>query len=136
VIVLSDHGFNSFQRGVHLNTWLHDHGFLRLAPGVKPGPEAGDFLRHVDWGRSSAYALGMGSIYLNLKGRERDGIIPPGEAPRVKEAIGTGLTGLKDQARGELAIRGIVSREQAYSGAYAAESPDLVVNFGPGYRVS
>ena len=32
-IALSDHGFNSFRRGVHLNTWLYDNGFLALREG-------------------------------------------------------------------------------------------------------
>ena len=58
MIVLSDHGFNSFQRGVHLNTWLHDHGLLALASGAAPGADAGDFLLTVDWARTRAYALG------------------------------------------------------------------------------
>src|SRR4029077_4126755 len=83
-IALSDHGFNSFQRGVHLNTWLFDNGFLALRDGVRPGDEAGDLLRQVDWGRTRAYALGLGGIYLNLKGREEQGIVLADEAEAVK----------------------------------------------------
>ena len=74
-IALSDHGFNSFRRGVHLNTWLYDNGFLALRDGVRPGEAAGDLLRQVDWGRTKAYAVGLGGIYLNLKGREEQGIV-------------------------------------------------------------
>ena len=48
-IALSDHGFNSFRRGVHLNSWLYDNGFLTLREGIKPGEGAGDLLRQVDW---------------------------------------------------------------------------------------
>ena len=99
-IVLSDHGMNSFQRGVHLNTWLHDNGLLSLRNGVKPGKEAADFFRSVDWGRTKAYALGMGGIYLNLKGREEQGIVEASEADAVKVAIVKGLTGLHDPVRG------------------------------------
>jgi predicted AlkP superfamily phosphohydrolase/phosphomutase len=136
VIVLSDHGFNSFQRGVHLNTWLHDNGFLALKPGATPGEEAGDFFRSVDWGRTRAYALGLGSIYLNVRGREGQGIVAEAEAGTVARDIAAGLTGLLDEARGAVSIQGVVTREQVYSGPYAAESPDLVVNFAAGYRVS
>ena len=136
LIVLSDHGFNSFQRGVHLNGWLHEHGFLKLCDGVSPGAEAGDFLRNVDWARTSAYALGLGSIYLNLRGRERDGTVAAADATGVATAIKQGLTGLVDTERGGVAIRGVVSREEVYSGAYALESPDLVVGFSEGYRAS
>lgn len=137
VIVLSDHGFTSFQRGVHLNTWLHDHGFLALERGVSPGDaEAGDFLRHVDWSRTQAYALGLGSIYLNRRGREAQGIVQAADAAGVERDIAAGLTGLCDPARGQSPIRGVSARAEVYSGAYADEAPDLVVRFNAGYRVS
>ena len=67
-IALSDHGFNSFQRGVHLNTWLYDNGFLALRDGVEPGEAAGDLLRQVDWERTRAYALGTGGDLLEPEG--------------------------------------------------------------------
>ena len=98
-IALSDHGFNSFQRGVHLNTWLLDNGFLALKDGVEPGEAAGDLLRQVDWARTRAYALGLSGIYLNLKGREEQGIVLPEDAGSVKAAIAQGLTGLPDPER-------------------------------------
>jgi len=135
VIVLSDHGFSSFQRGVHLNSWLHANGFLALKPGAEPD-DHGDFLKHVDFTRTKAYAVGLGSVYLNLEGREADGIVTAADADAVAEQIRTGLTGLQDEARGEVAVRGVTTRREAYSGAHAAESPDLVVLFNAGYRVS
>ena len=135
-IALSDHGFNSFQRGVHLNTWLHDNGFLVLKAGTTPGEEAGDFFKHVDWNRTRAYALGLGSMYLNLQGREAQGIVSASDSQAVTRDICSGLTALRDTVRGVEAIRGVVTRDQVYSGAYAAESPDMVVNFAGGYRVS
>src|SRR5262249_35304248 len=135
-IVLSDHGMNSFQRGVHLNTWLHDHGLLALRHGVVPGEEAGDCFRHVDWSRTKAYALGMGGIYLNLKGREAQGIVGGEEVAELRDSIVQGLTGLPDPERGKAAVRSVVTREQVYTGLYAAQSPDLLVNFAAGYRVS
>ncbi len=106
-IVLSDHGMNSYQRGIHLNTWLHDNGFLTLKNGVKPGKEAGEFFQNVDWGRTQAYALGLGGIYLNLKGREGKGIVSEDEARTIKANISKGLTGLRDEERGAVAIRGV-----------------------------
>lgn len=135
-ITLSDHGFNSFQRGVHLNTWLHDNGFLALKPGSKPGEEAGDFFKQVDWDKTRAYALGLGSMYLNLRGREARGIVESSDADRVARDIVTGLTGLRDTDRGIEAVQGVVTRDEVYSGPYASESPDMVVNFASGYRVS
>jgi predicted AlkP superfamily phosphohydrolase/phosphomutase len=136
LIVLSDHGFNSFRRGVHLNSWLHEKGYLALKSGVEPGEEAGEFLKQVDWGRTRAYALGLGSIYLNVKGREAAGVVEPAESTALARELAARLSGLRDPATGAVAVRGVATREAVYSGAYAAESPDAVALFGDGYRVS
>lgn len=136
VIVLSDHGFGGFRRGVHLNTWLYDNGLLALKAGVTPGEDAGEFLRHVDWSRTQAYALGLGSIYLNVAGREAHGTVPADEAPALRAAIADRLTGLVDPATGTTAVRGAATRDQAYRGPYAAEAPDVVVKCAAGYRAS
>lgn len=137
LIILSDHSFNSFRRGVHLNTWLHDQGFLALRNGIRPGEDAGDLLQHVDWQRTKAYALGLSGIYLNLKNREDQGIVSDDESDKIKTAIAQGLAELRDgQRNGQLAIRGVMPREDVYHGPYLAEAPDLLVNFASGYRVS
>lgn len=135
-IVMSDHGFNSFQRGVNLNTWLLEQGLLALKPGLSPGEEAGDLLRGIDWSRTRAYALGLGDIYLNLAGREGEGIVGPDEVSAVESQIIDGLTGLADPKRGGVAIRNVRRRAEIYSGPYASESPDLLVGFAEGYRAS
>lgn len=135
-IVLSDHGMNSFQRGLNLNTWLYENGFLALKNGVRPGEDAGDFFHGVDWSKTKAYALGLGGIFLNLKNREEQGIVDPSEAESVKSAIASNLTGLTDSKRGQVAVRNVVKREDIYTGPYIEEAPDLLVNFASGYRVS
>jgi predicted AlkP superfamily phosphohydrolase/phosphomutase len=135
-IALSDHGNNSFQRGLHLNTWLHDNGFLALQKGIRPGEEAGDFFHNVDWERTRAYALGLGGIYLNLQGREASGVVGKDEAEVVKADIARRLAGLIDPEQGKLAVRSVLPREQVYAGPYVSDAPDLLVNFSEGYRVS
>jgi predicted AlkP superfamily phosphohydrolase/phosphomutase len=135
-VVLSDHGFCSFQRAVHINTWLLQSGHLALRAGMSVGEEAGDLLKAIDWDSTNAYALGLGGIYLNLKGREANGIVEPSEAHELKDRVRRELTGLEDTERGAVAVRSVVSRESVYSGPYVGESPDLVVNFSPGYRAS
>lgn len=136
-IVLSDHGMNSFQRGLNLNTWLYENEFLALKKGRAPGDEENDyFFRNVDWDRTRAYSLGLGMIYLNLKGREERGVVHENDAQQIKEAIINTLTGLIDRERGKVAVRSVVPREQVYSGPFVNEAPDLVVNFNEGYRVS
>ena len=137
LIVLSDHGFNTFRRAFHVNTWLWQNGLLALSDNRKPSEELGNGFAAVDWSRTYAYALGLSGIYLNLKGRERDGILEEGtETERVRRAIEQGLTGLADSARRHIAIHSIARREQVYSGEWMADAPDLLVNYAPGYRVS
>jgi predicted AlkP superfamily phosphohydrolase/phosphomutase len=136
-IALSDHGFNSFRRGVHLNTWLYDNGFLALRDGIKPGEAAGDLLRQVDWSNTKAYAVGLGGIYLNLQGREEQGIVSAELAETIRKALIEGLTGLRDPAcNNALAITRAHTRESVYHGPYVDEAPDILVDFATGYRIS
>jgi predicted AlkP superfamily phosphohydrolase/phosphomutase len=136
-IVLSDHGFNTFRRAFDTNTWLSQNGLLAIKNGRKPSEEPGQGFDDVDWSRTYAYAVGLGGIYLNFKGREREGILEEGtEAERVRDAITSGMTGIGDAGTERVAIRSVSRREQVYSGAYATNAPDLLVNFTPGFRVS
>ena len=137
VITLSDHGFTSFRRGVHLNAWLRQEGLLALKPGVGSGDEAGDYLRSVDWGRTRAYAVGIGSVYLNLRGREGRGDRRPrgGAGAHRAGRRGTDRTHRSGDGRGG---RSRCDRPgvRPIAGPFAAESPDLVVRFAEGYRAS
>lgn len=138
LIVLSDHGFNSFRRAFHTNTWLYQNNLLALLPGKRPEEDLGDGFSAVDWSKTYAYALGLGGIYLNLKGRERSGIVEEGsaEAERVRRAIQQGLADFADTEAGQPAVRSVSRKEEMYSGPFVGDSPDLLVNFRPGYRVS
>jgi predicted AlkP superfamily phosphohydrolase/phosphomutase len=136
VIVLSDHGFGSFRRGVHLNSWLHANGYLALRPGAEPGADAGEFFHDVDWGNTRAYALGLGSVYLNVKDREAAGTVAAADGPALADEIAQRLAGLVDPATGDVAVRGAAVGHRVYSGEFAGQGPDLVVRFASGYRVS
>lgn len=136
LIVMSDHGFNSFQRGVHLNAWLRENGYLTLESGVAAGHEAGEFFKHVDWGRTKAYALGIGSIYLNLRGREGEGIVNPADGDALAQEIAERLTSLVDTERATPAVRSAKTRRELYSGVYVDEAPDVMLGFAAGYRAS
>ena len=72
LMIVSDHGFNAFNRGFHLNSWLHREGYLVLNEGKKT---SGKWYADVDWSRSRAYGQGLNGIFLNLKGRESQGIV-------------------------------------------------------------
>jgi predicted AlkP superfamily phosphohydrolase/phosphomutase len=137
LIALSDHGFGTFRRAFDTNTWLWQNGLLALKDGKKPSEDLENGPDAVDWFRTYAYAVGLGGIYLNMKGRERAGILDEGaEADRVRYAITSGLAGIADPATETEAVRSVSRREDIYSGPYAANAPDLLVNFRPGFRVS
>lgn len=136
VIVLSDHGFTSFRRGVHLNAWLLEHGLLTLKAGAGPGGEHGEFFHGVDWSRTKAYALGLGGIYLNRRQREGQGILSAEDADATAAGIQAALPGLLDPVTGGSPVRGVKRKEELYTGAYAADAPDLLTLFERGYRAS
>jgi predicted AlkP superfamily phosphohydrolase/phosphomutase len=137
VIVLSDHGFNTFRRSFDTNTWLWQNGLLAFNGNGKPPAEAVESFASVDWSRTYAYAVGLGGIYLNFKDRERDGILVEGaETERVRRAIREGLPSVKDEAAARNPVRSVSSKEEIYRGAFTSAAPDLLVNFSPGYRVS
>ena len=137
LITLSDHGFNSFRRGMHVNTWLHDQGLLKLKGGAKPGgEESGDFFRNVDWSQTQAYALGLGGIYLNVAGREHEGIVAADEAPALKAKLKEQLSQWKDAEQNAVAVNSVVAAEEIYQGEHVKDAPDLLVNFAAGYRAS
>ena len=137
LIVLSDHGFGTFRRAFDTNTWLWQNGLLALKDSRTPGEHLGEGFAAVDWSKTYAYAVGLGGIYLNFKGRENRGILEEGsEAERVRNAIQSGLADFPDAPTRRAAIRSVSRREELYSGAFVGNSPDLLVNFHRGFRVS
>lgn len=134
LIVLSDHGFKSFRRCVNINSWLYMNGYLALKEGAK---ESDQWFANVDWLKTKAYALGLGGIFINLKGREKHGIVQLGaEFGRLKEELSAKLEGLKDDAEGQGAINQVYDCQKMYKGPYTDNGPDLVVGYEAGYRIS
>ncbi len=135
LMVVSDHGFNSFRRGVNLNAWLQQEGYLALKPGADSGAE---WLRDVDWSKTRAYAIGLTGMYLNLSGREAQGIVDPvTEAAALKAEIIGKLSGLLDTAAGStVAIREAFDTASLYAGPYVENAPDLLIGYNAGYRIS
>ncbi len=135
LFVLSDHGFHSWRRGFNVNSWLVENGFMALKGGAKHTDRK--FLQDVDWSRTKAYALGVGSIYLNVKGREGKGIVGPGkEYGRVVRDLADKLREVVDPATGQRVVDEVYIAEETWSGERIAEAQDLQVGLAPGYRVS
>ena len=84
LIVLSDHGFSSFNRGVNLNRWLVEEGFMTVKPGQ---PTADSLLSNVEWTKTKAYAIGLNSLFMNRYGRESLGIVRDEDVAALKEQI-------------------------------------------------
>jgi predicted AlkP superfamily phosphohydrolase/phosphomutase len=133
LLVVSDHGFKSFARCVNLNAWLHQNGYLALKPGKS---ESGDWFQDVDWSRTRAYTMGLNGLYLNLKGREREGIVEPEAATALKDELRHALDGLVDPASGRVALTGVFDCDSVYGGPYTENAPDLIIGYGDGFRAS
>jgi predicted AlkP superfamily phosphohydrolase/phosphomutase len=134
LLVISDHGFQSFARCMNLNAWLHQNGYLALKPGQR---ESGDWFEDVDWSRTRAYTMGLNGLYLNLMGREREGIVRSGaEAETLKEELRSRLDGLVDPASGAVGITGMFDCDAVFAGPYVDNAPDLIVGYGKGFRAS
>ena len=132
LFVISDHGFKAFRRGVDLNVWLMRNGYLALRADAR----GDEFLRDVDWSKTRAYALGLGGVYLNMKGRERHGTVEASEAPMLKEEIASKLLALGDEGGGAPVVSRVFDTARDFTGPYRAEGPDLIVGLAEGYRIS
>lgn len=133
LIVLSEAGFQTFRREFQVNTWLAEHGYLKLAAGVSKGEDTALTKDTVDWKHTTAYAVGSGFVYLNLKGREAQGNVLPARARPLLQEMAGRLLELHD-GRVPVLSR-VLLGEDLYRGASAASAPDLVLAMSEGYQV-
>ena len=135
VMVLSDHGFNTFRRGFNLNTWLVREGYHRLQRPWKQEESA--YFDNTDWSKTRAYGMGLNSLYINERGREGQGSVAPGaDKDNLVREIARKLESLTDPVTGERAVlRAFVARE-TYRGRNLESAPDIVLGFNRGYRIS
>ena len=142
-LVVSDHGFSSFRRGVNYNNWLVENGFMALknqpteAATLEKLFDTRDLFADVDWTRTQAYAMGLGSIYINLVGRERYGTVLPGpDYEDVRQRIKDGLESLVDPLTGDRPVSRVMTREEMYGEYDPNLVPDLRAANSLNYRVS
>ena len=144
LMIVSDHGFHSWRKSVNLNTWLVQQGYMVLR-GQQPGEKklddlfggGGEFWENVDWSQTRAYAMGLGQVYFNLRGREGHGIVSPGaEAKQLADELSARLLTLQDPDDGAKIVRAVYKRDDVYSGEFIGNAAELQVGMEDGYRVS
>jgi len=134
-MAISDHGFTNFRRGVNINSWLRDNGYLYLKDAN--ATTSGEWFEGVDWTRTKAFALGLTGLFINRAGREKSGIVAEGAEYRelVKE-IAAKLEKMIDPATGKGCVRKVAMSQQYFDGPYRFDAPDLLVGWEGGYRNS
>jgi predicted AlkP superfamily phosphohydrolase/phosphomutase len=129
IIAMSDHGFATFRRRFNLNTWLRNNGYLQPA-------YASSVLKNADWSATRAYGIGLNGLYLNLKGRERKGIVEFGtEREQLLQELIDKLQAIRD-TNGKQVIHKVHRTDRVYAGPETPFAPDLIIGYAKGYRAS
>lgn len=160
VFIVSDHGFGPLRRKFRVNKWLAQQGLLTpsrrrgrlgrllasadvlrlrhlaarmMSRGRKPG--AIPFWRWINWADTKAYAASITElgIYVNLRGREPNGIVAPGdEYERVRDEVIEGLRELRHPETGEPILTMASRREELFEGPHLDQAPDIVYTLEDG----
>jgi predicted AlkP superfamily phosphohydrolase/phosphomutase len=135
LVVMSDHGFTSWRRAFNLNTWLEKNGYLALKdPNLENDP---GLFYNVDWTRTRAYGLGINGLYVNLRGREKDGIVAPEDRVPLLREIAAKLRATVDPTTGLPAVTEVGLSEDLYHDrGYLDVGPDMIVGYAKHMRCS
>jgi predicted AlkP superfamily phosphohydrolase/phosphomutase len=133
LLVLSDHGFAPYYRSFNLNTWLLDNGYINLKNDTSRN--SSEPFANVNWTQTRAYGVGLNGLYINLRGRESNGIVEAGTAAdSLMAEIRAKLLAVQDLKAKQPVITRVDLASEAYQGSYAREGPDLIVGYNRGYR--
>ncbi|MBW3594237.1 MAG: alkaline phosphatase family protein [Actinobacteria bacterium] len=167
VIVVSDHGAGPLYGDVNLGAWLVDRGDAsystsarrsvlssvawamppvarragrRFAPSLARKAMAAKLsgqLAPFDWSRTRAFFGFHSDLWLNLEGREPNGIVPSSDAEDIVSELSDALVQIEDPATGRRPIAEVHRRDDIYRGPHAHLAPDLVLDtWSAGYRVA
>jgi hypothetical protein len=128
VALVSDIGPAPVQSFINVNNFLADMEILDR------DPESGQ----IAWQNSLAYYAGHGQLWINVLGRDPQGVVhPQGEYEEVRDSLRRGLqTRLCDSRTGAPVVENVFRKEELYPDEYLFCAPDLVVVFKPGYAPS
>lgn len=130
VVLVSDHAITSQRYGVDLNAALVSSGVLKLRPEAERNGSTA-LSDSVDWGRTTAFASGGASVYLNQTGRQVDGIVKPSRRQSELARVRSVLASLK--LAGRPVIAEVIDGAVALPGIPEISRPDLVVAFADGF---
>lgn len=128
VVVLGEHGHDLYHTTFMANHLLLREGFMALYRSRRTGAP------QIDWSRTLAFASSY-RIYLNLAGRDPDGVVTPDRYEEVQDRVIEALYGACDPRTGRHPVRMAVRREDAHSlGLYGGSMGDVVFAMAPGYQ--
>jgi hypothetical protein len=132
LIVMSDHGFSPFHWQVNLNTWLLENGYITLRDPSLQGKYP--WFANVDWSRTKAYAAGINGLYVNLRGREKQGIVNPTDYDALLDQLERDLLAMKDPRNGNSPVTLALRPRRDFHGPFAETGPDIIVGYNWAYR--
>ena len=132
VLIVSDHGAQRMEGGIGINEWLIQEGYLTLRDYPDKPTRMGELIEAglVDWSRTVAWGEGgyYGPVFLNVAGREPEGIVPPGDYDRVRAELAAAIAAIPDEDEKPIGTR-VLRPEELYSEVNGIP-PDLLVYFG------
>ena len=132
VLIVSDHGAQRMEGGIGINEWLIQEGYLTLRDYPDKPTRMGELIEAglVDWSRTVAWGEGgyYGRVFLNVAGREPEGIVPPGGYDRVRAELAAAIAAIPDEDEKPIGTR-VLRPEELYSEVNGIP-PDLFVYFG------
>ena len=160
ILFISDHGFQSCTRALHMDHLLKSFGYLEFsASNIVMGPmqwgpmrkvarKAYDMLglhgkvslpQSVNWSKTKAYttirSTGEG-VSINLAGRDVDGIVDPGDYEKVRDELMDRLGSFVDPKTGNKPVKAIYKREEVFKGKFAEQAPDILMEPAEGYSLT
>lgn len=128
VLVVSDHGAKPMVGGICFNEWLKQEGYLVVEhqpAGIVPLEKC-----EVDWSRTRAWGSGgyYARLFLNVKGREPEGIIEPEDYERVRDELAERIAAITDPEGKP--IGSVAYKPEDIYAEVNNIAPDLIVYFG------
>jgi predicted AlkP superfamily phosphohydrolase/phosphomutase len=167
VLVVSDHGAGPLHGDLNLGRWLTARGSARyatsskrsllssaawalppsvrragrrVAPGLARKAMAAKLagqLAPFEWSETKAFFGFHSDLWLNLEGREQNGIVPRADADDLLDELSDALLRIEDPATGEPVIHAVHRRDEIFHGPHRDLAPDLMLDtWSAGYRVA